>query len=80
MLLTFEAVEILEDGRIRRNIRDVEAAARWLLEKWPGDRDGKRYKAALKACHDAIEGVVKPANVRAALVIAARAEGILLES
>lgn len=80
MLHHFEPVQICEGIGKRRAIGDVERAAGWLLERWPGVfKDTPAHLAARVACLEAWEGHAPPVRARAAFIVAAREAGILAE-
>ncbi len=64
-----------QNGRVRRQLSDVETAARWLLEKWPGP-DTAKAKAARRACLAALEGQASADAARKAVYAVLRERGI----
>ncbi|CAN5482123.1 hypothetical protein BH10PSE7_BH10PSE7_15620 [soil metagenome] len=77
-LLFDEPVVVFEAPRSRRELRDVESASRWLVEKWPKPKHRKHFKIAAGTCLAALEGRVTAAEARAAFAAAAEIEGLLL--
>ena len=51
-----------------------------LLRRWPDDMRGQKYRAALKACMDVMEGRKQVASARRAFVNAARQAHILVRT
>jgi hypothetical protein len=64
------------DGRARI-IADTMHAAEILLRRWPSDRRGRDYRAAVEACLDALEGRAGGTSARRAFAKAAKSAGIL---
>ena len=56
-------------------VRTLKDAAEMLITRWPND-DGEEYIVAVKACLDAINGLISPAAARDALIRAAQEAGI----
>ena len=55
-----------------RIVADTVQAAATLLEGWPEDRRGPKYRAALRACMDVLEQRKGVASARRAFIAAAR--------
>ena len=55
-----------------RIVTDTIQAAEILLRRWPDDGRGQKYKAALRACMDAMEQRRAVASARKAFVAAAK--------
>jgi Protein of unknown function (DUF982) len=55
-----------------RVVTDTIQAAEILLRRWPDDGRGQKYKAALRACMDAMEQRRAVASARKAFVEAAK--------
>ena len=55
-----------------RVVTDTIQAAEILLRRWPDDGRGQKYKAALRACMDAMEQRRAVASARKAFVAAAK--------
>jgi Protein of unknown function (DUF982) len=53
-------------------------AAQLLLDRWPEDRRGPKYRAALRACMDVIEQRRAVASARKAFIAAAREAHLLV--
>ena len=64
-------VETDAAGR-ERVVTDTIQAAEILLRRWPDDGRGQKYKAALRACMDAMEQRRAVASARKAFVAAAK--------
>jgi hypothetical protein len=64
-------VETDAAGR-ERVVTDTIQAAEILLRRWPDDGRGQKYKAALRACMDAMEQRSAVASARKAFVAAAK--------
>jgi len=64
-------VETDAPGR-ERVVTDTIQAAEILLRRWPDDGRGQKYKAALRACMDAMEQRRAVASARKAFVAAAK--------
>jgi hypothetical protein len=60
-----------------RIIADTMHAAEMLLRRWPSDRRGPDYRAAVQACLNALEGRAGGRSARRAFARAARSAGIL---
>jgi hypothetical protein len=56
-------------------VRTLRDAAEMLITRWPND-DGEEYVIAVKACLDAINGLIPPVAAREALIRAAQEAGI----
>jgi Protein of unknown function (DUF982) len=54
-----------------QQLRSAREASDYLLNCWPGKRTLK-HRAALQACHDAIDGDKPAMNARRAFIAAAR--------
>jgi hypothetical protein len=61
-----------------RAVTDAVQAAQLLLERWPEDRRGPKYRAALRACMDVIEQRRAVASARKAFIAAAREARLLV--
>lgn len=70
------AVDSDRDGQ-PRIIGDTLYAAEILLRRWPPDRRGPDYRAAVQACLDALEGRAGGQSARRAFARAAKSAGIL---
>jgi hypothetical protein len=55
-----------------RVVADTVQAAGVLIEDWPEDRRGPKYRAALRACMDVMEQRKTVASARKAFIAAAR--------
>ena len=64
-------IETEAAGR-ERVVTDTIQAAEILLRRWPDDGRGQKYKAALRACMDAMEQRRAVASARKAFVAAAK--------
>ena len=53
-------------------VTDTVQAAEMLLEAWPQDRRGPKYRAALRACMDVLEQRRAVAGARKAFIAAAK--------
>ena len=53
-------------------VADTVQAAALLLEHWPAERRGPKYRAALRACMDVMEQRKGVASARKAFIAAAR--------
>ena len=74
-------VTVTTDGVDRqRVVSDTVHAAEILLRRWPDDSRGQKYRAALKACMDVMEGRKQVASARRAFVVAARQAHILVKT
>ena len=74
-------VTVTTDGPDRqRVISDTVRAAEILLRRWPDEMRGQKYRAALKACMDVMEGRKQVASARRAFVNAARQAHILVRT
>jgi hypothetical protein len=73
--LTFAPVHVWETASRKRTITTVNAAARILIERWPGD-DTPLARKAREMCVAAMEGKATAADVREALIKAAKAANI----
>ena len=58
-------------------IADTMHAAEILLRRWPSDRRGVDYRAAVEACLNTLEGRAGGRSARRAFARAARSAGIL---
>lgn len=74
MPLLFQPITVFEAPAARRRLRSVEEAARWMLERWPGEKP----LAAQEACLAALEGRGTVGEARMAVTAAAERAGILL--
>jgi hypothetical protein len=61
-----------------RVVTDTVQAAELLLEDWPADRRGPKYRAALRACMDVMEQRKGVASARKAFIAAAREARLLV--
>jgi hypothetical protein len=61
-----------------RVVTDTVQAAESLLEDWPQDRRGPKYRAALRACMDVMEQRKGVASARKAFIAAAREAHLLV--
>lgn len=61
-----------------RTVSDTVQAAAVLLESWPEDRRGPKYRAALRACMDVMEQRRGVASARKAFIAAAREAHLLV--
>lgn len=68
-------VKAASEGEARNSIKHVQAAREQLLQ-WT--KRGPKWYLAADACLGAVEGKVKPNEVRKAFIEAAREEGMLL--
>ena len=73
--LSFTPVHLWETLKLKRTIADVPAAARFLLEKWPGG-DTPLTEEARGLCLAAMEGRATVDEVREALIEAAKAANV----
>lgn len=64
-------IETEATGR-ERVVTDTIQAAEILLRRWPDDGRGQKYRAALRACMDAMEQRRAVASARKAFVAAAK--------
>jgi hypothetical protein len=64
-------IETEAAGR-ERIVTDTIQAAEILLRRWPDDGRGQKYRAALRACMDAMEQRRAVASARKAFVAAAK--------
>jgi hypothetical protein len=83
--------EVLEHVRFSTPIRlklkatgDRMVASAWeaievLQSHWPDWAQGRTYRSAYRACHDALDGLKSEHKARQAFVAAARRAGILAE-
>jgi hypothetical protein len=69
--ITVETPEIDAAAR-ERVVTDTIQAAEILLRRWPDDGRGQKYRAALRACMDAMEQRRAVASARKAFVEAAK--------
>jgi hypothetical protein len=53
-------------------VTDTVQAAEMLIESWPKDRRGPKYRAALRACMDVLEQRRTVAGARKAFIAAAK--------
>jgi hypothetical protein len=58
-------------------LRSAREASEFLLNQWPGKRSPK-HRAALQACHDAIDGGKPAMTARRAFIAAAREVDVLV--
>ncbi|MEK1850384.1 MAG: DUF982 domain-containing protein [Phyllobacterium sp.] len=65
-------------GRIL-NVASVEEATEVLLQHWPAEGKGKKYKAARQACLDALEGRETARHARSAFIAAAKEADIYVK-
>jgi|EndMetStandDraft_8_1072994.scaffolds.fasta_scaffold138462_5 integrase len=72
-------IETEAAGR-ERVVTDTIQAAEILLRRWPDDGRGQKYKAALRACMDAMEQRRAVASARKAFVAAAKDAHIFVRS
>ena len=63
-----------------RRIRSVREAAACLVNDWPQKGRGTAYRAALRACYDALEGMATADSVQRAFMRAALEAGILVRA
>ena len=72
--VTVETVETAEADVVARErvVTDTIQAAEILLRRWPDDGRGQKYRAALRACMDAMEQRRAVASARKAFVEAAK--------
>ncbi len=77
MIYFDEPVTVRERPNIVREFRDIETAARWLVEKWPGHRNKISYREAIVACTEALQMKATPAYARMAFIAAAKVAGLL---
>jgi hypothetical protein len=72
--ITVETVESPEVDAVARErvVTDTIQAAEILLRRWPDDGRGQKYRAALRACMDAMEQRRAVASARKAFVAAAK--------
>ena len=61
-----------------RDINSVRDAAEALAGDWPMKRSRPAYRAAIRACHDALAGKVTPEVARQAFIAAAQEVGIFV--
>jgi hypothetical protein len=61
-----------------RVVADTVQAAELLLENWPEDHRGPKYRAALRACMDVMEQRKTVASARKAFIAAAREARLLV--
>ncbi|WP_342587901.1 MULTISPECIES: DUF982 domain-containing protein [unclassified Rhizobium] len=74
--MEFPALTLVLGGQERsRPVRTLGEAAEILIKRWPSD-DGEEYVVAVKACLDAIHGIISPTAARDALIRAAHEAGI----
>jgi hypothetical protein len=74
-------VTVTTEGTTRQYVvSDTVHAAEILLRRWPDDMRGQKYRAALKACMDVMEGRKQVASARRAFVNAARQAHILVRT
>jgi hypothetical protein len=71
--LPFHRVTIMTEaaGRIL-NVASVEEAMEFLLQHWPRDKKGRKYRAARQACLDALGGRETTRHARSAFIAAAK--------
>jgi hypothetical protein len=68
----------LWDGYTSRGIIDVEGASRFLVQKWPeGERRGRAYRDAIRACMAALEGNGTAEAAREAVLSAAEENSLV---
>ncbi|MDF2809290.1 MAG: hypothetical protein K0S56_321 [Microvirga sp.] len=78
-MIEMPPVQIWESGSVKRTLTDVEAAAWFLLEKWPSVVEGTPlHRAARMMALDAVQGSATAEDFRAAFVAAATEAGILV--
>ena len=74
-------VTVTTDGAAGQHVvSDTVHAAEILLRRWPDDMRGQKYRAALKACMDVMEGRKQVASARRAFINAARQAHILVRT
>jgi len=66
-----------DDAGHPRIVADTLHAAEILLRRWPSDRRGSDYRAAVEACLNTLEGRAGGQSARRAFARAARSAGIL---
>ncbi|MDF2620428.1 MAG: hypothetical protein K0S00_3087 [Xanthobacteraceae bacterium] len=77
-MIEMEPVQVWESGSVKRTLTDVEAAARFLLEKWPSVVEGTPlHRAARMVALDAVQGNAPAEDFRAAFIAAATEAEIL---
>ena len=75
------AVTVTSEGTAPQHVvTDTVHAAELLLRRWPDDMRGQKYRAALKACMDVMEGRKQVASARRAFVNAAMQAHILVRT
>jgi hypothetical protein len=75
-----KSVAVSDQAGRSRIVSDTMQAAEVLLRRWPPDRRGVHYVAAVKACLDSLEGRAAAIAARRAFARAARSAGILAGS
>ena len=65
-------VTVTLDMDQERTVTDTVQAAEILVEGWPRDRRGPKYRAALRACMDVLEQRRTVAGARKAFIAAAK--------
>lgn len=61
-----------------RLVASAWEAAECLRQQWPAEADPRSYRAAYRACLDALDGWRTPREARAAFLRAAESAGLLL--
>ena len=61
-------------------VTDTVQAAEMLIEAWPKDRRGPKYRAALRACMDVLEQRRGVAGARKAFIAAAKEAHVLVRA